>query len=42
MTLTFVPKIVVVLLVTAFTASFIGAQLFTFTAEVYARIAKGF
>ena len=42
LTLTFVPKIVVVLLVTAFTASFIGAQLFTFTAEVYARIAKGF
>lgn len=42
MTLTFVPKIVAVLLVTALTASFIGAQLFTFTAEVYARIEKGF
>ena len=42
MTLTFVPKIVVVLLVTALTASFIGAQLFTFTAGVYARIEKGF
>ena len=42
MTLTFVPKIVVVLLVTALTASFISAQLFTFTADVYARIEKGF
>ena len=42
MTLTFVPKIVVVLLVTAVTASFIGAQLFTFTAGVYAHIEKGF
>lgn len=42
MTLTFVPKIVAVLVVTAVTASFIGAQIFTFTAETYARIAKGF
>ena len=42
MTLTFVPKIVAVLLVTALTASFIGAQIFTFTSEVYARIEKGF
>lgn len=42
MTLTFVPKIVAVLLVTALTASFIGAQIFTFTNEVYARIEKGF
>lgn len=42
MTLTFVPKIVVVLLVTALTASFIGAQLFTFTAGVYGHIEKGF
>ncbi len=42
MTLTFVPKIVVVLLVTALTASFISGQLFTFTADVYGRIEKGF
>ncbi len=42
LTLTFVPKIVVVLLVMALTASFIGAQLFTFTADVYGRIEKGF
>ena len=42
MTLTFVPKIVAVLVVAALTASFIGAQIFTFTAEVYAHIEKGF
>ena len=42
MTLTFVPKIVAVLLVMALTASFIGAQIFTFTSEVYAHIEKGF
>ena len=42
MTLTFVPKIVAVLLVTALTASFIGSQLFSFTTEVYSRIERGF
>ena len=42
MTLTFVPKIVAVMLVTALTASFIGAQIFTFTAEVYGHIERGF
>ena len=42
MTLTFVPKIVVVLLVAALTASFISGQLTTFTADVYGRIEKGF
>jgi flagellar biosynthetic protein FliQ len=42
MTLTFVPKIVAVLFVTAVTASFIGAQIYTFTAEVYSHIEKGF
>ena len=41
-TLTFVPKIVVVLVVLALTASFIGSQLFVFTEQVYARIAKGY
>ncbi len=42
MTLTFVPKIVVVLLVMALTASFVGGQLFAFTNDVYGRIEKGF
>jgi flagellar biosynthetic protein FliQ len=42
MTLTFVPKIVAVMLITAITASFIGGQIFTFTNEVYAHIEKGF
>ncbi len=42
MTLTFVPKIVAVLAVTALTASFIGAQIFAFTQQVYAHIEKGF
>jgi flagellar biosynthesis protein FliQ len=42
MTLTFVPKIVAVLLVTALTASFMGAQIYTFTEQVYAHIERGF
>ena len=42
MTLTFIPKIVVILVVVAFTAPFIGAQIFTFTEEVYGRIETGF
>ena len=42
MTLTFVPKIVTVLLVTALTASFMGAQIYTFTEQVYAHIEHGF
>jgi flagellar biosynthetic protein FliQ len=42
MTLTFVPKIVAVLAVTAMTASFIGGQIFAFTEQVYAHIEKGF
>ena len=42
MTLTFVPKIIAVMMVMALTASFIGAQLFTFTGEVYGRIERGF
>lgn len=41
-TLTFVPKIVVVLAVLALTASFIGSQLFLFTEQVYARIERGY
>jgi flagellar biosynthetic protein FliQ len=41
-TLTFIPKIVVILVVTALTGSFIGAQIFAFTEQVYGRIATGF
>lgn len=42
MTLTFIPKIVVILTVTALTGSFIGQQIVAFTEEVYGRIATGF
>lgn len=41
-TLTFVPKIVVILLVVALSGSFIGAHLSTFTEMVYSRIEHGF
>lgn len=42
MTLTFVPKIVVIFGMIALTAPFIGAQLYTFTEMVYGRIETGF
>jgi flagellar biosynthetic protein FliQ len=42
MTLTFVPKIIAVMIVMALTASFIGGQIFTFTEQVYGRIERGF
>jgi len=42
MTLTFVPKIVVILVVVAITGTFIGAHLSTFTETVYSRIEHGF
>ncbi|MGJ3265513.1 MAG: flagellar biosynthesis protein FliQ [Salinarimonas sp.] len=42
MTLTFIPKIVAILLMILFTAPFMGAQLFTFTESVYGRIETGF
>lgn len=42
MTLTFVPKIVVILLVMALTAPFMGAVIFTFAEQTYARIPNGF
>ena len=42
MTLTFVPKIIAVMLVLSLTASFIGSQLFIFTEQVYARIEHGY
>ena len=41
-TLTFIPKIIVILLVTALTGSFIGSQIFAFTTETYAHISSGF
>ena len=40
-TLTFVPKIVAMLVVLMLTASFIGSQIFLFTEQVYARIERG-
>lgn len=42
MTLTFIPKILTILAVSALTATFIGAQIFSFTEEVYGRIVTGF
>ena len=42
MTLTFVPKIVVVLLVAGFSAPFVAAQIFAFAERLYGHIEKGF
>ncbi len=42
MTLTFVPKIIVILLVLALGAPFMGGQLYAFAEHVYARIETGF
>jgi flagellar biosynthetic protein FliQ len=42
MTLTFVPKIIVIFAVVSLTAPFIGGQIYTFTEMVYGRIEKGF
>ena len=41
-TLTFVPKIIAIFVIVAFTASFTGAQVYSFTQESYARIEQGF
>lgn len=41
-TLTFIPKIIVILVVCAVTAPFIGTVIFTFAEQVYARIEVGF
>jgi len=41
MTLTFVPKLIVVFIVFSLTASFIGAQFYVFTERVYAEIERG-
>jgi flagellar biosynthetic protein FliQ len=42
MTLTFVPKIVVILLICSLMAPFIGAVIYGFAEQVYARIEVGF
>lgn len=42
MTLTFIPKIVIILVVLAFSAPFVGGQIYTFTQYVYGRIESGF
>ncbi|AHB47750.1 flagellar biosynthesis protein FliQ [Hyphomicrobium nitrativorans NL23] len=42
MTLTFVPKIVVILLVMSLSAPFMGSVIFTFAEQTYARIPNGF
>ena len=42
MTLTFVPKIIVIFAVISLTAPFIGGQVYTFNVMVYGRIDKGF
>jgi flagellar biosynthetic protein FliQ len=42
MTLTFVPKIVVVLLAMVLMGPFVGAQVLSFSQLVYSRIEKGF
>ena len=42
MTLTFIPKIVVMLVVVAVSGSFIGAHIYAFTALLYSRIEHGF
>ena len=41
-TLTFVPKIVVILAVITITAPYIGQQIYAFTEEVYSHIETGF
>ena len=41
-TLTFIPKIIAILVVTLITGSFVGSQIFAFTELVYGRIVTGF
>jgi flagellar biosynthetic protein FliQ len=42
MTLTFIPKIVVILVVIAVSGSFVGAHIYAFTEVLYSRIERGF
>jgi flagellar biosynthetic protein FliQ len=41
-TLTFIPKIIAILLTSSLTAPFIGAVIYTFAEQVYSRIEHGF
>ncbi len=41
-TLTFIPKILAILIVSAVTAPFLGSVIFAFTQNVYGRIETGF
>ncbi|MGE3066588.1 MAG: flagellar biosynthesis protein FliQ [Hyphomicrobiaceae bacterium] len=41
-TLTFIPKILAILLVTSLSAPFIGAVIFSFAEQIYSRIEHGF
>ena len=41
-TLTFIPKIIAILVVTLLTGSLIGSQIYAFTELVYGRIVTGF
>ena len=41
-TLTFIPKIVAILLTASLAAPFIGATIYTFAEQIYARIEHGF
>ena len=41
-TLTFIPKIVVILLICAVSSPFMGAMIYAFTENVYGRIETGF
>ena len=41
-TLTFIPKIIAILVVASITAPFIGTVIYTFAEQVYARIEIGF
>lgn len=42
MTLTFIPKIVVMLIVCAVTGTYMGAHIYAFTEVLYGRIERGF
>ena len=42
MTLTFIPKIIAILVVAALSATFMGAHIYAMTEEVYGKIASGF
>jgi flagellar biosynthesis protein FliQ len=41
-TLTFIPKIIAILIVTLLTGSLVGSQIYAFTELVYGRIVTGF